>query len=415
MFKRISCVWLALVAPMVSLAAPTDEVEEEEEGIDHPDPLVFEDERDPADKKSKRKNKLVWFASPAITANSIDGLLFGATGQMAWRPKEWEFGYAVRLRTSFITNTRFDHFRVMIDLTTTRKIKTLARLFYRLQNNYPYAGIGGYYASTNFGEKEYGNLVSQLQSIVSVGTEPFEGTPLLVYGQQTTAVVRAVPASEGQLDIIHPFGVDGSLYLELAAGLEYSDRDRTPSARESTRIELALRGGMTLTREPETRGLGGIYLELSRKQPIVYDWFTFGARLTFDMTVGERPFFDQNRLGGRWRAELGVDQFFVGYGAYRFGGDGVTAALVEFEAKFLDTTGKRFQFICHAQVFAEEGFVFAGSDPGPHLPTVGFGLDLVFQGSIYLRPFLAWGWVSPEPNAPRKGTPLFGLSVNEVF
>ena len=64
----------------------------------------------------------------------------------------------------------------------------------------------------------------------------------------------------------------------------------------------------------------------------------------------------------------------------------------------------------YGSFYAEEAFLFTGTDPGPHMPTVGAGFDLVWQGATVLRPFAAWGWRA-EPGQKRRPVPQFGLAL----
>ena len=56
-------------------------------------------------------------------------------------------------------------------------------------------------------------------------------------------------------------------------------------------------------------------------------------------------------------------------------------------------------------------FLFRGSDPGPHMPSVGVAPLLVWQGTVELRPFLAWGWMSDRPRGPRTPELQIGVSL----
>jgi hypothetical protein len=59
---------------------------------------------------------------------------------------------------------------------------------------------------------------------------------------------------------------------------------------------------------------------------------------------------------------------------------------------------------------AEVGWLFDRWDPGPILPTVGGGPELLWQQAIQVRPFIAFGWRSDAPGAPRVPVPQYGIS-----
>ncbi len=84
---------------------------------------------------------------------------------------------------------------------------------------------------------------------------------------------------------------------------------------------------------------------------------------------------------------------------------------MEFRGKFLDIHKPRIDLVMHASVHAEEGFLFDGWDPGPHLPTLGVSLDVTIARMVYLRPYLSWGWVQSSEEDPRRAKPFFGITA----
>jgi len=405
-----------------------EELETEEKNERPPKPSKDEwDAMSPEERKQWRKAwretskyKHSGFAVPIITANAYDGVLLGLAAQYSFRPREWEYGYQFKVTLSGLVNLVPNYLNITSLVEWRGKLAWTGKIRFRAQSNYPYSGAGGANA-IEVTDNESGNDVTELGYSITANSHIPGVEHLNWYAGQSLLLVGSTPATGGNLDIISPVGAFGGLIADISGGILYENTDRWPRPVEGWRAEFGIRVAMTFNKEddplnpegqPNFGGLFGIFAEGIRWQPLYKDWLVLGIRGLYDMTFGPRPYFDQNRVGGIFRDELGVDQIFTGYGVYRFGGDGVINGMIELRGKIWHFDYPKFNLLLHLSAYAEEGWIFDKFDPGPHLPTVGGAFDLIFAGGqIYLRPFISAGWQTTPENPKRHAVPLFGLSA----
>lgn len=365
-----------------------------------------------ADAAQPLDEKLRWsgVVLPLFGANTIDGVGFGFGGEIFGRPRSWTEGYRVKFTAVgwATTNLNYTANFVQVDLRT--EWHWIAQAGYRGWRDHAYAGSGGRDILLDLGEVETGNRVLGPYAFVG-GARALRGSDRWSAFGQVYYKTYFVEAAQGSLlDQRGPFGSRGGTYADTTFGIEYDTTDRWPMPRDGVRAEWSLRAGFTAPRGPSPiGGMVGSYAE-------VIGWKSFGehlvvgGRIVGEKTAGRRPFFDQDIAGGRWRDEIGSEQAFAGYGRTRTRGDGMVAAMIEIRPYFFKINSKVFDLAFHGSLFAEEGYLFRTSDPGPHLPTLGVGPQIVFKSAIQARPYVAWGWRSETPGDPRGPVPQFGIS-----
>lgn len=356
------------------------------------------------------KEKLVWggIAVPLFNFNAQDGLGFGAGGEVYARPKSWTEGYRIKLTLQLFATLGFrytsNHFWFDINLG---KVQFLGRVGYRGWRNSLYAGVGGEDVANDWGPREGRNGLQSPVGYVGVFV-PVVGQKVKVYGQVYAHGLWSRPNPRGLLDERAPFGAEGGFYGDVTGGLEWNTVDRWPMPKKGLRGEVDLRVGLGRDRY-RVEPLVGAHAE-------AFGWWTFWDRLTFggrmvvEKSAGERPFFEQDSTGGRWRDELGMEQTFTGYGRWRTRGDGLVAAMVEVRPELYHARHKVFDTSFHLSAFGELGWLFKGGDIGPVLPTIGGGPEILFRGAIQARPFIAVGWQTDVPGGPRHPSLQYGIS-----
>ncbi|MFT6231950.1 MAG: hypothetical protein ACJAZO_002463 [Myxococcota bacterium] len=345
---------------------------------------------------------------PYASANSTDGLGLGLGGELFHRPAGEEDGYDFKLTLStyFAVNGRYQNHFVQVERFGERN-NIFFQAGYSQWSSMLYVGAGGADVLVlRPPGAESGNRQSApfAMALVSVPVDEFN-----VYVQGFTRFATVTPNPGGILDTNRPFGADGGGYGQLAIGVTKTTWDRFPLPREGSYLEIAVLGNIAGDRNGQIEPSGGIFVEAIR-------WHSFGRHLTIgargNLTnmVGTQPFFIQDLLPGRLKDEFGFEQPLTGYGRTRTRGDGLWAAAVEVRPYVGRIQRGFFDMALYGSVYAEEAFLFTGTDPGPHMPTVGAGFDLVWQGATVLRPFAAWGWRA-EPGQKRRGVPQFGLAL----
>lgn len=350
---------------------------------------------------------------PLVGASTVDGFGFGLGGEVFRRPAGSETGFDVKITASLYVNTRFDYTNDLVRIQLIDENQWLIIIGYQQWANLSYVGRGGADVIKDLGRAEIGNGLISPYAVVGVA-HPVGDGPWSVFGQLygRGGVVEARP--DGLLQVEAPFGVVGGAYGDLTVGVEAKQHDRWPLPTHGQRLEVGARLGGTVSGST-VRPMGGVVAEGMAWRPLVAGWLTGGGRLLLGKTVGERPFFEQDKVGNRWRDELGSEQALAGYGRTRSRGDGVVAALVEVRPRLFTVEEGFLDLEFYLSVDAELGYLFDGWDPGPLLPTIGINGSVLWQKTVQLRPFAAWGWRTVEPGAPRLPAMQFGISVMDAL
>lgn len=358
------------------------------------------------------KEKLRWsgILLPLFGANSIDGPGFGFGGEVFGRPKSWTEGYRIKFTALGWATTSLNYTANFFQVDVRTDWHWIAQAGYRGWRNHSYAGAGGADVVLNRPEDEQGNRVLGPYAFIGGAHALGRSDRWSGFGQVYYKTYFVEPRPGGLLEQRLPFARDGGTYADATLGVEYDTTDRWPMPRDGVRAELSVRGGITAPRgSGEVGVMAGSYGE-------AIGWKSFGkhivvaGRIVGEKTFGRRPFFDQDIAGGRWRDEIGSEQAFSGYGRTRSRGDGMFATMVEFRPYFFKINSKVFDFAFHGSLFAEDGILFRRGVPGPHLPTIGVGPQIVFKQAIQCRPFVAWGWRSETRGGRREPVPQFGVS-----
>lgn len=343
---------------------------------------------------------------PLFGANTQDGFGLGAGGEVFRRPKHLDEGYALKLTASlWITQRGYTSDWLQVD--KRGRLDWLGRAGLRAWRNHAFVGIGGDHVEQDQDERELGNAVAGPFAFLGL-SRPITGSTSW-FGQLSYKTMFVTAGPGGHLAEQRPYGWLGGTYVDASVGLEHDSTDRWPMPHQGVRAEVSGRIGLSAMR---TDGLG----LLAGGNAEIIGWhelgrhLVVGGRLVVDKTVGRRPFFEMDVAGGRWRDELGSEQAFSGYGRTRTRGDGLVAAMVEIRPYLFETRHPFLDFEFHASFFAEQGWLANGTDFGPPLPTVGFAPEVLFQGAIQCRPFLAWGWRQAPGEDARRPSYQFGVS-----
>jgi hypothetical protein len=352
-------------------------------------------------------------AVPLIGASTVDGFGFGLGGEVFRRPPGHTSGYDIKLTASLYVNTRFDYTNNLLRLQLIGDDEWLFVLGHQQWANLSYVGVGGADVIKDLGDDELGNGLISPYAVVGVAHRLGDG-PWSVFGQLYARGGIVDPDPDRFLAEERPFGVDGGLYADLTAGIKSRKVDRWPMPHDGQALELGARIGGTWSSAP-SRAMAGVVAEGMAWRPLGAPWLTGAGRLLVTKTVGERPFFEQDKVGNRWRDELGSEQALAGYGRTRTRGDGVVAALVEVRPRLFVVEEGFFDLEFYLSVDAELGYLFDRFDPGPPLPTIGINGSLLWQKAVQLRPFAAWGWRITEPGTPRRPAMQFGISIMDAL
>jgi hypothetical protein len=345
---------------------------------------------------------------PLVGVNSIDGWGFGAAGEAYGRPPGEDYGYTVKITAQVWTTTRFDYTNDFVQFDWKDEWNWTGRAGFRGWTNLAYAGVGGDDVSVlRSPALERGNTVGG--PIALFGAAAPIGGPLELYGQVYVRQAYAEAGPDTLLARDDAFGLGSGVFGDLTTGFRLDTTDRWPVPLRGARGELAISGGGTAL-GGELVPAGAAIANLIGWQPTLDGRLVFGGRILAFGSTGTRPFWEKEMTAGIWRNELGIETSFTGYGRSRSRGDAALAALVEVRPEFFSVDRGFFDFSVHASLYAEDGFLFDGFDPGPHLPTIGGGPMVLWQGAIQLRPFVAWGWTSETPGGPRAPTVQYSVS-----
>lgn len=349
------------------------------------------------------------YVLPLFGANSTDGVGFGLGGELFERPDRAGHGYRLKLTASTWETLSLHYTSQYAQLELRHAVTWIVRGGYQVWNELPYAGVGGEDVATLWApEQELGNVLHAPYAMVA-GAHPIGATPWRGYAQLYLHPAWLEAAPGGRMDELRPFGVDGGGYGDLTLGAELDTTDRWPLPDDGIRGEVDARVGASLV-DGAVEPLAGAHAEVIR-------WWTavpgvaVGLRGVVEHSVGPRPLWEQGVTGGRWRDELGFEQVLSGYGRIRTRGDGLIAAALEVRPLLVHLELPWFAVELHASLFAEQAWLFAGGDPGPPLPSLGFGPELLYQRASQLRPFVSWGWREDQAGGPRRPMPQLGLSV----
>lgn len=360
-----------------------------------------------AEEGPERPNTWSGVVVPLIGANSQDGFGLGLGGEIFMRPREMEEGYVLKLTGSLWATTSLGYTSDYLQVDYRGRSDWLGRAGFRGWTDHAFVGLGGDRVELDPTDAEIGNAVYGPFAFLGASRAIRGDLSWFAQGSYRTYIVDADP--DGLLAELAPPGWEGGTYVDVTVGLEHDSTDRWPMPRDGVRAEVsgrlgisALRGG---TGGPVAGGNAEVIAWRSLGRHLVV-----GGRAVVDRAVGPRPFFEANIAGGRWRDELGSEQMFSGYGRTRSRGDGLAAAMVEIRPYLFRTNHSFLDFEFHASFFAEQGWLFRGGHAGPPLPTVGFAPQVLFQGAIQCRPFVAWGWRRNGEDAERRAVPQFGIS-----
>lgn len=355
-------------------------------------------------------------AIPLVAANSTDGLGLGFGGEFFRRPADGSDGFVWKLQVSNYLTTSLNYQSYFIGLETRAgKWQWLIAANHRVWKNMLYAGAGGpdVIQLHDSGPVEDGNRLVGPYFLVSV-RRPFAfDDHLAVFAQSWTRIHTVDPGEGSLLAERAPVGSQGGVYSDFTMGLEYEKTDRWPLPYEGVRGEVDLRAGLGSFRGEEGLvPLVGAHLDVAGYAPAVPGRLVIGGRLLLARS-SPKPFFEQDFTAGRRRDELGYEQPFTGYGRTRTRGDGAIAALVEVRPKIAETNHDFFDIELHLSAFVEEGFLLGPEGLGPHMPSMGGGPVLLWQGGTVLRPFASWGWRADAPDAARYPVMQFGVSLTD--
>jgi hypothetical protein len=351
------------------------------------------------------------YVLPLIGANSVDGFGLGVGGELFERESKEGHGYTLKITGSTYETVTLHYTSQYGQLELRGDTTWIFRAGYQTWNDLPYAGVGGRDVATLWSPlEEDGNVIRAPYAMVA-GAHPLGDTKWRGYGQAYLhpAYVDALPG--GLLDERRPFGADGGGYGDLGVGAELDTTDRWPLPLTGSRAEVGARLGLTLVPH-DAEPLVGLYAEHIRWFSVVRDdRLVVGVRAQVEKSFGERPVWEQGVTGGRWRDELGFEQTLSGYGRIRTRGDGLMALETEVRPHLGTWDLPWFTLDFYGSGFAELAWLYDRNDPGPPLPSVGFGPEILYQRASQVRPFVTWGWRSDEPGGARRPVPLFGLSV----
>ena len=410
------CLAITAFSPHVRATEPVPESPPQPEEPSTPQPEEPSTSPDkPSSDKVKSPEDVVWsgVVLPLASANTIDGLGLGVGGELFTRKRAQTLGYIHKIRVFLYANLRLTYTENMLLLERRGNTSWQATISYTGWKSLAYAGVGGSDVMVNWGDLEFNNAVS-IPFVFGGVSQRIPNRPLSVYGQLYLRGAWVRPEPDHLLDQRAPLGSDGAFYGDLLFGVELDTTDRWPLPNRGTRGEAAARFAFTSAQDRQVFS-GGLAAEFTLWQPLIGKRLVLGFRSLIDRPFGERPFFEQDRVGLRWRDELGRDQILTGYGRTRSRGDGTIATLVDFRTWFGDLHAGWLDLSFFLSVYAEEAWLFRDYHPGPHMPTLGFSPFLLFQGATVLRPFLSFGWQTDPSNGPRRPQPQFGISLMDTL
>ena len=357
---------------------------------------------------------------PAASYNSIDGVGLGFGGEIHSRRVDKAYGYEWMFSFGVWSTWGFkyqDHW-VRVD-HKGEKLTLSSQITFNQWTDMHYAGLGGKDVLNRVDlEQDGGNFAVGPSGFVGIAF-PLEGKSWSPYVQVYSRYLVVEPDLDGRLAEEAPFGIGGGFNFEVSGGIGFDTTDRWPLPSTGHRGEVGIGLGGTATAErdfgaiaqkAEFVPMATLHAEISKWVAIKNTRWVFGARLAVDHVIGKKPFFEQDLVSGRWRDEMGAEQLLSGYGRTRTRGDGVVAAMIEFRPMVFQYKKKSWDIALYGSLFAEQAWLFEGWDPGPPMPSLGFGPELVWQSAFQLRPYVSWGWRADEPGGKRQLEPAFGIS-----
>lgn len=389
--------------------------------VEPPDPPPAEAPAPPADAdvtavepepvlRPRRPYRIGGLVLPLFDYNSTDGAGLGLGVELYDRRREAEHGYRNRVSGWTYWTTLGTYTSNYVQYEHRGRIFLVARLVYREWRDMIYVGAGGAdVALARPDTTTRGNRVVGPTALVSA-IVPIPRSPVQVWMQLHARYTYAEAAPDGVLFERQPYGLGDVFQIDTAVGVSVQETDRWPMPNKGVRAEASARFGGTLGPQG-LLPLAGVNVEAMGWWPLVGQHLVIGGRVLLDKTWGERPFWDQEFVGGQFRDEMGDEQMFTGYARSRTRGDGVLAGVLELRPKFAQIRHRVFDIGFYGSVYGEVGWLFRGNDPGPILPTVGVGPSLLWQGAVEFRPFVAWGWLSDVPGGPRTAQSVFGIAI----
>lgn len=346
---------------------------------------------------------------PLVNYNNIDGLGFGVGAEVFDRRRDQDTGYRYKVSVATFWTTSGNFGSNFLQVERRGKHRMIARLVYRTWRNMLYTGSGGADIALNRDDIAGDNRIHGPSALINI-IRSVPNSPVFVWFQGYTRYVIVNAAPGGILDTDRPFGFDGGFYFDTSAGIFIDEIDRWPLPYKGVQFELDARVGGTAVSggfEP----LFGVHAELIGYYPVVGKWLTIGMRSVFDKTFGERPWYEQEYIGGQLRDESGYEQTVTGYARYRPRGDGISATMIDVRQLLGRTRHPTADMAFYVSGFAEMAWVFRKNDPGPPLPSVGFAPTFLWQQAVVLRPFISWGWIAETQGGVRLPTSQVGISL----
>lgn len=403
---------VALAAPADPEPPPDVPTLDPEEGALH-DLAPVEPTPEEAAERTKRPYKLGGVVIPLFDYNTTDGVGLGVGVEVYDRKRAASHGYRNRVSAWTFWTTLGTYSSNYVQFEHRGKFFLVSRLLYRAWTDMIYVGKGGADVLINRPDSfTRGNTVLGPAGMVTA-ILPIPNSPVQVWMQGALRYTYAAPDPGGLLDQRQPYGLGETFLFDTAVGMSLQETDRWPLPNKGLRFELSGRAGGTVGPEG-FKPLAGVNLEAIGWWPLVGEHLVLGGRLLVDKTFGERPFWDQEYVGGQFRDEMAEEQMLSGYARSRTRGDGVVAAVVELRPKFGQIHHPVFDIGFYGSVYAELGYLFDGYDLGPPLPTVGVGPSLLWQGAVEFRPFVCWGWLAEDtnPTGPRTPQMIIGIATS---
>ncbi|MCB9682383.1 MAG: hypothetical protein H6733_13025 [Alphaproteobacteria bacterium] len=347
---------------------------------------------------------------PLFDYNSIDGAALGLGVVLYDRLRTLDDGYRNRVSAWTFWTTSGNYSSNYIEYEHLATNYLFARVAYRSWKDMIYVGSGGDDVSVRVPEERAkGNVVQGPTAMVTYNIK-IPRTPLYVWVQGFLRYRHTAANAGSLLASRDPYGLGNNVYFDTSFGVFLQEVDRWPEPRKGVRFEASARFGGSAG-ERSFQPLAGVNTELMGWWPVAGKWLTIGSRAVFDKTWGNRPWWEQEWLGGVLRDELGDEQVLTGYQRSRTRGDGVLAEMIEVRPFLGRTRDPFFDIGFYLSGVAEIAWLFEGDDPGPPMPTVGVGATLLWQGAITLRPFIHWGWLSDVPGGPRTPSSTINIAV----
>ncbi len=350
---------------------------------------------------------------PLLNFNRVDGIGFGAGAEIYSRLAGQSVGYRDRISVSTYWTTTGSYGSTYLQYERREAAYILlGRVTYRQWDNLNYVGVGGRDVATDYDlELAGGNHMRSPQVVINYAYQ-VPGSPLMVWTQGAYRFAEVEAKEGGLLDQDRPLGWEGGHYADLSVGLSILETDRWPLPNKGIRADGGVFAGATWTPDGRTTPVGGVFGEIIGWVPVVGEDFVIGLRGVYEQAWGDKPFFEQDWVHGPERDEIGYEQMITGYARTRSRGDGLAASIIELRPMLYQSRHPFWDVRLYFSVYGEAGWLFDDGDIGPWLPTVGVSPQIMWQGALQLRPFLAlgWFWDGPE-DTTRRAITQFGLSL----